>query len=143
MKHTLKFFRKIIQFPRNTLLRECFESLKINSNKPKSGVKANWYKVIEQKLEKWNSKYVLDNIPELYDLDSCCQKMLQINECIRKIYNVSMENDIFKMQNSTSIPNYKLLYTHVKSQEFLNVNQGWPITRTIVQCRANMSSIHL
>lgn len=59
--------------------------------------------------------------------------------CIRKIYNQSLENDILKMQNGTSMPNYKLLYTKIKSNEFLNTDQPWPITSSTVQCRANIS----
>lgn len=139
MKQSLKFFSKIIQFPRNSLLRESFEVSKRNSYKLNSGVKANWYKILGQKLIYWNSQCVLDNIPELYDLDRCCQKKLQINECIRKMYNLSLENDILRMQSSTSMQNYRHLHTHVKHQSFLDINQSWSITRDTVQCRANLS----
>lgn len=139
MKHTLKFFKKIIQFPQNSLLRQCFESSKRYSQKTNSGVKANWYNILVQKLDIWQCKHVLDDIPEFYNLDGCSQKMLQINQYIRKIYKLSLENDILKMQHSTSMPIYKMLYTHINSQEFLNADISWSFTRVTVQCRANMS----
>lgn len=137
VKNILRFWNKIITTPQHSLLRQCYEALKVKSKKP--NIKHNWYKQLELLLSKWECETLLESIPEYYDENGCTDLLLKINNCIRLIKDISVEHDILRMQNSTSMPLYHFTKTHKRREPFLNAEIPWNVIRLVVQCRANLS----
>ena len=99
-------------------------------------VKHNWFRNLTEILEKYDCKHLLEYNPDENDVDKLIQTSLEIKKTISKIYDKVKETDILGMQNSKSIPHYKLIKSHCKTETFLNLNVDWSYIRTAVQLRA-------
>jgi hypothetical protein len=51
------------------------------------------------------------------------------------------QQDIIRMNNSSSMPFFKVIKTHCRIENYLSLNISWNKVQVIVQLRANMSQI--
>jgi hypothetical protein len=60
---------------------------------------------------------------------------------VKVISQLSVTNDINRMNNISSFQQHRYLRTHCRTEEFLDFHCNWSKTRAFVQLRANLSQI--
>ena len=90
---------------------------------------------------KFNSEDILSFVYCKEDPESR-PKLLSLIRKTVSIVNIDLiRNDVVKMQDSVSNPMYREIKTHVRLENFLDINMEWNLTRLAVQLRSNMSQI--
>jgi hypothetical protein len=137
IKNALYFWFKILQKPKQSLLRNCLHGLvqQVSSDK----FKFNWFRSLKLCLAKYDCDKMLISDPEPNDLENIGKLALEINKTINTINNKIREQNIVSMQNSTTMANYQTIRTHCRIESFLNTKLDWSFVKLMVQMRANLS----
>jgi hypothetical protein len=136
IKNVLGFWKRIMCKPSDSLIRVCYDALQ--SKIHDQYMKWNWVRDMVELLAKWDCETVIRTVTAE---DEIILRGAEISECLGKIKVLMNQQDIIRMNVSTSIPSFKLMKTHIRIENFLNSSVSWSNIRIIVQLRANMSEI--
>jgi len=109
LKLTMKFWSYILQLPQDSLVRECYEALKLVGNNEH---KLNWTVQIRQILKK-------HNVEALWDTQNSDDVELYMTEILSKNEILLKNLDVERMQKSDRHPNYALTKKHVWREKYL------------------------
>jgi hypothetical protein len=99
----------------------------------------NWYDSLNSLLQKWNVAEILANEPDAEDIAEVAIMFTEIRLWVKKVHDKSVEMDILKMRESSSMPLYTYIRTHSTRDKFLNFEVSWNAIKTFVQLRCNLS----
>jgi hypothetical protein len=97
LKNLLSYWAKILTKPKTSLLKQCFDVLKVSKDRVK--MKSNRYRDFHNLLVKFGCNDLIDKHPEI---DEYCSINLIRGESVRKLNLVhdTFQNDIVNMQSS-------------------------------------------
>jgi hypothetical protein len=119
LKNVLFYWTKILSKPKNSLVRNCYDALKLS--KDKCSMKLNWYRDFSKLLDTYGCSELIQNEPVI---DEYCTVNSIRTEIIMKLAVVReslIQNDILKMQSSIKMPFIKLLELTVSKMDYLPV----------------------
>jgi hypothetical protein len=136
VKNLLFFITKIFSRPKTSLIRKCYECLKLS--KDKTTMKLNWFRDVHSILNTYNCLDFIENEDDVFCITTTRSS---ITVKIKAAETLFLQDIIHKMQNSTKMPFYKKLKTHVKVDPIMNSNCNWNLIRTLVQLKSNIPRI--
>jgi hypothetical protein len=136
VKNLLNFWKRIMSKPTDSLVRVCYDALESKVDCP--SMKWNWVRDVRELLAKWDCE---KTITKLINQEELCYRIADIHVSLGRLKSTMNEQDIIRMNVSSSMPFFKSIKTHLQVVSFLNLPISWDNTKILVQLRANMSEI--